>query len=401
MTNVETHRKSSDALRTFPVVLLLTAGFIKGSPLFGWLPVDLTLLAAALVGVAAVAELRENPRTPAGWGPLVWMTVAFMLPVLVSSSIGYGVDKARFLFLLTLPATFCACIIVNTPERMWWVARWTAFAGLLMALLLGLSPSSVELYGRLASEGANTTSLGRGCGAAIVAAVALGVGGKWRWPVVLMVSAGLALIVVGSGARGPLLATGAAVIATAVFQPGLRKIKYLAGLFWLTTIAAPFVILTANPTAVSRIALLFAADRGESISVREELFSLAIEVGNQNFLGVGWGGFARYDSVLLYPHNVLLEVYAEAGWIAALSLALVIAASVMRLVKVRHVPAMTATFGLLVFWFVNAMVSGNVNDNRAMFALVAIGLTLPRVLLPREGLVVSIGQEIRRSPPPD
>jgi O-antigen ligase len=106
--------------------------------------------------------------------------------------------------------------------------------------------------------------------------------------------------------------------------------------------------------------------------------------------GVGIGGFdvargfgdgVRGD----YPHNILLEVACELGVLGLVALLLLVwyglraGAGAMRRARTRQEFAVAATvLTVMVYFLANAMFSGDLNDNRLLFA--ALGLCASPVL---------------------
>jgi O-antigen ligase len=98
---------------------------------------------------------------------------------------------------------------------------------------------------------------------------------------------------------------------------------------------------------------------------------------------VGVGGFDRYAPLELhYPHNLLLEVGSELGWIPLFSLVVLLTWSVIVVVRIlRREYAWHTLFLSLVFMsaLMNAMVSGDLNDNRVLYATFLLPFTYWRM----------------------
>ena len=93
--------------------------------------------------------------------------------------------------------------------------------------------------------------------------------------------------------------------------------------------------------------------------------------------GIGWGG-AAVDllPVGLYPHNIVLEVFVEAGWLTGVLFLGIFALGVVRAWRGAAGWAELGVLALLAYWTVNALVSGDVNDNRAFFAMLGAALSV-------------------------
>jgi hypothetical protein len=73
-----------------------------------------------------------------------------------------------------------------------------------------------------------------------------------------------------------------------------------------------------------------------------------------------------------YPHNLLLETSLESGWLCGTATAAVLAAA---LASAARGGGDAVLFAGLVFCAVNALVSGDVNDNRALMAFLGAALS--------------------------
>jgi hypothetical protein len=101
-----------------------------------------------------------------------------------------------------------------------------------------------------------------------------------------------------------------------------------------------------------------------------------------HFWGLGWGGLSDLGPLsgggnlgpggAPYPHDIWLQVTAEAGWIAGAALIVFVLCSLRRLRRLATSPYPAVLFGMAVFWVTQASLSGNVNSWRCMWASVAI-----------------------------
>jgi hypothetical protein len=78
-----------------------------------------------------------------------------------------------------------------------------------------------------------------------------------------------------------------------------------------------------------------------------------------------------------YPHNVLLEVGAEGGVLALFGLTTVIALAVRKQAHAASAPVEMAMLALVFFFLLNAMVSGDINDNRGLWVALGAALISP------------------------
>ena len=205
----------------------------------------------------------------------------------------------------------------------------------------------------------------------------------------------LAYLVVASGSRGPLLAVAVAVVAVALTAPGRGR---GARLLVLGCIGVVIWLLVEESTlsGAGRIRDTVAG-REESV-LREQIWENTLAVIPRHPFGVGWGNFwivqepgARHTGTFVeYSHNVVLESTIEGGWVAGIAVTAFILAALWRLRRLGGVYGSTL-YAMGVFFVVNAMVSADINGNRAMWAALAIAWALPR----------PITIEPHRTPEPD
>ena len=101
-----------------------------------------------------------------------------------------------------------------------------------------------------------------------------------------------------------------------------------------------------------------------------------------HFWGLGWGGLSHlgplrgggllWQSAVADPHDIWLQVTAEAGWIAGAALIVFVWCSLRRLRTLAASPYAAVLFGMAVFWVTQASLSGDPNDFRCMWMTLAI-----------------------------
>jgi O-antigen ligase len=358
--------------------LFLTAGYIKGDERVASLPIDLTLSAALLlVVVSAVAVFRQGlVLKNLGWVAAVF--ALFALAVLQTDFAGYGGDKTSRLLTLTFLAALAPFAILHDPIRLRRFLNALAVVGLVMAAGGWLGLLSGDAAARLTSFGSNTIGLGRATGVTVVWVAALALGGRISLPLSASLIAVAGVPLVASGSRGPLfVALGALVVAALLSsRVAIPRLPRLLAVFLVITGSLAFAFATAPQAATERIDLILGGELDRSGFIRVEIAGLSWERIQTAPLGIGWGGFAStIDFIEQYPHNILLEVALEAGWLAGLIL---IGASSIAAFRLYRATRELGVGVLAVFIFAagNALVSGDVNDNRLLFVMVAVGLAL-------------------------
>jgi O-antigen ligase len=107
-----------------------------------------------------------------------------------------------------------------------------------------------------------------------------------------------------------------------------------------------------------------------------ELYRTAWTLLQQHPFGIGVGGFADHAILdLRYPHNVFLEAGVELGWVPMLLLMVLSGWSLGLLLGIlRRSCEWTSCLLVMVVLMsgINALVTGDFNDNRLFFALVLV-----------------------------
>jgi O-antigen ligase len=130
----------------------------------------------------------------------------------------------------------------------------------------------------------------------------------------------------------------------------------------------------------SRIESLLSGQLNSSAVTRVDLYSESWQSIMLHPWGTGWGSFELLGGAdYRYPHNLVLETLVEMGWIAG---AAFVGWVLWRCVATWHHGGTfegMAILGVTAFTFVNAMVSGDLNDNRVLFFSIGMGYALSMV----------------------
>jgi len=187
------------------------------------------------------------------------------------------------------------------------------------------------------------------------------------------------ICVLGAGSRGPVLSI---VLATAAISFHTRRyhgrspisVGAMLLIIAIATIVISFAAIPSLP--LYRFQLLFSEDKGTSVLLRGMLMTTAFKLMLANPFGLGVGGFARHAVLdLRYPHNLFLEVGSELGWIPLIGLMLLMAWSIRVLFQIlAREYSWSALFLAVVVLAssMNSMVTGDLNDNRALFAVLLL-----------------------------
>ena len=377
-------RHLQDYAGPLAVLLLLYAGYFKASPLLSWIPVDLTFLGAALTLVGIATVLVTNSVLPRGTLVVLALWATFAPASVHHANNTYGSTKTEHLFILTLIATLGPLFLIRSELRqVVWVYIQIAF-GIAFALGAYLYPSqSTNAIYRLSLDGSNAVASGRAAGVAVVGCFVLALAGHRGRAWLILFGAAVTVPLFLSGSRGPVLAAAVAVAVVAAFAPASGTRRFVrVGLVAAGGVLIYLYVRGDTTGGVGRISSTLLAGNTQDTSSQAR-FTLWRDVRwyiSNHFWGTGWGGLHDVSGFsllgrdgLIYPHNVFLEVTGEAGWIAGIATLLFLWFGLRHLRAAATSPYAAALFGMAVFSVVNAMVSGDVNDNRMMWASVAFG----------------------------
>ncbi len=363
-----------------PVLLavLLSGGALHTAPPFDRLPIDLVLLLLAAIGLAAGNRLLWCLRNGhLSVAPTLAVGAILVLGLFAGLDSDYRDVKVRNL-VVTVAVVFATTLLLHSSERRVRFLQGTIGVGVLALMISRYAPSTDVALGRLSAEGATTSATGRMAGAAVVVLVAWVATRQLNTAAGLVGAATLSALMVATGSRGPLAAAGVAAVIVLLAAFGRRPLRTAVVSVGLG-LAGWWAWGQASGVAQSRINQALSSDRGASVSQREFMWARSYDIVQHQFWGSGWGSLSGGQLVVdKYPHDIVLEVWVEAGWLAAGVLVGVLVAGAVRAARAGRIdPTAVPLLALLVFWVANALVSGDVTDNRGVFVLMAACLTLP------------------------
>ena len=374
-----TPRRGRFAAALLPVYV--AAGVFKGSPVLAWLPVDLTLACAVVLVLAisntlvGAAVRRERPAV--GW--VVAALAAMIVGAVRAPESDYAQEKILEMVTLTLVAVAGGVLLVRTDEQRRWLVFGTIGTGVAVAALYLVAPTTDDaLLGRAALEGSNTIGLGRYTGAALVGVVVLALTRRLAFAPAVAIGVPLLWVLIGTGSRGPIVATAVALAVTMLplaARAGHRSRSLALG--GLVVVGGWWFLGRTVEAARNGVLLLVADDKGVSVNERERIWSAGWAVFERSPLGVGGGGLAPSITPNRYPHNIVVEVAAEGGLPVLMGLLVLLVVAYRRAYRMARLGD-PMLIGLLTFWLANAMVSEDVNGNRAVLILAGACVALTR-----------------------
>ncbi len=149
-----------------------------------------------------------------------------------------------------------------------------------------------------------------------------------------------------------------------------------------------FFMHSLSAQIIDRFQRLFTGEWGDTEVSRWAVWRQTIDLSVQHPWGVGWGRLEEWVQVyndrlvLSHPHNIFLEIAAEAGWPAAIVFTVVVCCALV--VAIRRFAGTAGStesrvsfdnlvvFAAPLYWLGCAAFSGDVNDNRPFWAMLGM-----------------------------
>jgi O-antigen ligase len=381
------------------LTLFVYVGLFKEQAVVRALPIDATLaLGVLLIGVCLHRWLAGRARhVPLGLAaPLVVIGIALVASLAWTPAPEYGAEKAWKFVTLTLLAALAPLFLVEEERDLRRYFWWTVAMAALTAVVTLAGPRASDGRLTIGIEG-NTIGIGHLlCTGAIIlllgALTDLVPARVWA----LAGSVGLVGVAAGVGSRGPLLSFVVALAATGAIWLARVPRTVLPVLLVVVAGAALVPFLSLPESSGQRLGTAVADPVGAlEADPRYTSFSQAARIIEQHpLLGIGTGGFQSVGALESppedYPHNMVLEVWAELG----LAVLVVLLASIVVLLSglwtaAWRLPPSSPACGLLylligVFLFnlFEAMLTGDLNENRTFWGVFGLAWIVVRYGVP-------------------
>jgi O-antigen ligase len=363
------------------LALYLSVGLFKEQAVLRGLPIDATLalglLLAIVCGVRLVTgRVRAVPH-------FVALTIAVVSLSLVASlawtsAPSYGGEKVTTFVTVTMLAIGAPFFLFERWDDLRRFFAWIVIIAVPVAVIAMANPSRDT--GRLAGDNTIGTSRLLCTAALILVLGALASRSRWRLPAA-GAATGFVAIAAAVGSRGPILSLALAlvVVLAAWLLRVPRKIAPALAVAVVSLAAVPF--LSLPETSRERLS---SAARDPVAAFREDARYTLVQqasdlIESHPILGAGAGAFSTV-SVAKWPHNLFLELWSELGLAALLVVAAAVIAVLVGLFRLAwRLPAGGREQGLVyillavfVFNLLAAQVSGDLNDNRDFWGMLAL-----------------------------
>lgn len=364
------------------LAVFVYAGQLQASALLSWFPLPMTITASAIGVVAFIFARAKNGRGTWTIALPIILWFVFFLGIYQASWDEYTSQKLLALYTFTFFAVLAPFHLLRMPSQRRAFIVTLGVIAVLAGVLTLADPNAGA--GTVVLDGTNTIGTARiaGTGALIFFILAVVLRGTATRLACVGLAVGLFGVLVAVGSRGPFLGILVGIIGVLVLSPVLKRRRF-AGVFWSVALAGTAFWWATQQSfyGSDRAFAWLSGERDRSTAAREYMWDFSWQNIAWEPVGLGWGDFANLPAVagtnLSYPHNLFLEVFYEAGWIAGIALLVFVVASLVRMWLRSHEPPIAVLFALLLFTLVNAMVSGDINDNRLMWLLLSCAWVLP------------------------
>lgn len=389
---MRSHARSDAAFSTLYVAFVF-AGVYKNAWYLAWIPVDLTLVVGGLlVAVGGWLVRRGRVRITVAGLAVTASFVAFSSYAVVSGlwtpSTEYYLSKAFRLVAVTGLAFGAAALVVASSTRR---LRYTGLATVGLAVLTGIEAliQYAQPSGRatLSPFGTNylITSRLLGLGVLLLASYLVLSRADRRFTVAAAAAlSGMVFALFATGARGPMVATIAAIglllvvgLSIGTLPNGVAAIGAYAG---GALVLGVLTVTVGRQLATVRRLMVLADGPGWSLNRRFVLWNQTIDGLDIGVLPVGhglgsWPVLTGYGDRQYYPHNLVLEVVFELGLVGLVLLVCLFGTALFVALREWHATGRSVHLVLLVVFVylgLNAMVTGDLNENRYLFALAGV-----------------------------
>ncbi|MCP5031904.1 MAG: O-antigen ligase family protein [Actinomycetia bacterium] len=362
--------------------LMAFSGSLKEVPPFSLSSVDLTLMTTiTAVGLALLYTILIG-SLPVGRAAAVLLLLLCVAAAgsIVAIPTEYAAQKASRIFIVTLPAALAILLAVRNHIDAYRFTRMLLILAVAQSFFINIGGQRQYGFGRLTTEGGTTISFGRAAGFVVVAAAAWLMSsrqaGATKTTLILAVAGFEVWTVLAIASKGPILGMTVALAAMLILQLHRIEIRTAVRLTFLVAVmtTAMTIVWFQIPELSRQRLTLFGSDG--STDSRQEAWDFTWQNLSGSLIGNGWGSWDVASPIpIVYPHNLLLEVWFEAGLIGLIAFiaAFWIAARNQDRIFTHDYFRGTLGLGVVIYWLTTAMVSGELNDNKVLVVLLIAG----------------------------
>jgi O-antigen ligase len=399
----------------YPIVtysIFLSTGCFKGykklENIFLLDIVDLTVLFGAIIVLIIFFKIiRSKLRIPRISSkliiPFLVLVILMLISLLFTEAPIYGTYKFFRFSIITTLATFAPLFLFKNKGEYNIFFYMIIIISSLM-IIESISFSSSTEYEWHGAFGSDYIALGQHCSYAFIViafyflAIYKNSKAKFGWIVLSILNL---FGVFYSGGRMPVIALICTILLFfgmnfLTFKKSLYKgKKFIILIIVILLFLSVFIIFQENFYYLMARMNSLSHLEGGSVLLRANAYKLSFQAFSEKpIFGIGIGAYSVYASGVdkrLYPHNIILEIASELGIFALFSFSFLIFFCLLYISTLQkkykeeknHFLINTVLL-LFLFIFLSSMVSGDISDNRLLFAMIGIIYSIGNILRKEE-----------------
>jgi O-Antigen ligase len=288
----------------------------------------------------------------------------------------YSTKKITLLILVLIVCFLVPLHLITRVKHAYIFSKSLAILGFILGLYSIVLFLTTQSNIRFTIEGANPIYVGRAVGFTVLFTAILFL--QKRIPIYIFFPVSIIniLVLISTGSKGPLVSIMITFILIyfIFYKKDFSKLVFIL----LGCVAIGIVVNNIIPIqALDRIFVIFGnSTDSTSLSSRIELYKVALSLIPYNPMGIGVGGFSLI-SVHPYPHNLILEIFLELGWLFGVYFLLILSISIIINIKLAKVNRyMVINLGLLLYSLFNSFFSGDITSAKELYVAMAVSISL-------------------------
>jgi hypothetical protein len=359
--------------------LFLLSGIFESLPFFQMVPIKaLSLITPTIYILLFFIKTFRIPKSLFWTLPLL----ITLIPSYINSEITlYSKEKTVTFLTVFLISTIYASFLLRTKEDLKVFLQSLGTVGMIICII-GLSNfGSLKNQTRLTVNDSNPIWLSRAVSFSFVWYIILYIHKKINLFWMLFLNSLILLVMIGTGSKGPLLAVFISLVI--IYAPYISRLflrlKNYFILIGLSLFSYGFylVLIKILPyETLYRLTTIFSDDASASELSRKDLYKTALDLIPENPFGIGLGHFNEF-SYFYYPHNLVLESFAEGGWIFGTHMVILLLTSLFIFNKLSKTKdyIYQGLYALFLIALINSMFSGDLTSPKELYMSISLSLT--------------------------
>lgn len=356
------------------LAVFILSGNLKSFSMFQNLPMDILILTMILPVAYFVIFTFRNMSLHKSFFLLIMFFLS-LIPVLFY--LDSQTEKTITFLLMIFILAFISPTLLNTETSIVLFIKTLLFVSLFICASSLIGSQNLNSEGRLTLDGGNPIWLSRAVSFAALVLVIRYIEKKIKLWKFFLLFLPVIYTMFSTGSKGPIVALLIALFITYFdyIRMAFTNKRMLIGtmiLIYTLIPASIFIYFSSYNLSFNR---LFDFTSYKATTGRVLLYQDATDIIKNHPLGIGIGNFEKY-SFFTYPHNLILEAFAELGWFSGIFFTLLLLGGFIGLRYLskhsnQHYKYLLAIF---IMSAVNSMVSGDLTSPKEMYILLPLGL---------------------------